>query len=497
MRRLVIYGICLFSLPGQAAPLEQRAAAAALAAAGALADGENVKAVRWALQGRQLTRAKSLFDALVGLIAYDGGRIVDAFHLLQRAQEGSTDPLIHYWYARAALRRGKSSTAYGAMRRAVALGGDRALLRLGMAATAQALGRAQEARQSLRIVAERVANIVDPSLFPTARYGAVQLVIQRMRNVDRTSLMRTEAVLAWRTGAYFLAHARFAGLLKRRAGDADSGQMVVQCLVKLGRERQACELARRALVRFPRHIDLAIAVANCEIEQRRYAAAVPLLRRAVERRPRDADLLTLLAQACTESGDVNCAERYFRFALLRKPELAAAQLGLGKLLLGRREYRRAELRLMAAIRADPTVSDGYLAAADLLDAVKRRAAARRLLARGKRLAQRLAPLERRVAQATAEAGRISQALEQCACRGEVRCRAVNAASCRAAVGALTGVVRRWFLAHLRGGQPPPINVTRPLLSAHPATLLQDLGPHYGKKVLKRSLPVVRADLLAR
>jgi aspartate beta-hydroxylase len=466
---------------------------------GQLVDGQLGQAVTSFGKARE-GAADPALDALVGLAALAGNRPATALRQLEGAiRRGASRPLVFYWAGRAALAAGRRRLALKRMEQALNLGGDQPVLRMGHAIVARALGRGKQARDSLLEVAAREPNLLDPALYPTPAQGAVELLAKLLRRFPvPLQVERTRAHLLARAGRVLAALAAFRALLQKIPGDADALQMSARCLALLGRKKQALALADQALTRAPGMAQARLTRGEILLLLGQTERAVDDLRRAADGLPREAPVLARLAQACAEAEQLACARKYFRYAVGRDPNLAAAHLGLA-LIQQQGKGIPAEgvwARFVRAIELNPGSSRAYRAAAHFagLQGWKKR------VARMSAAARNAARVERRLAR------KVKRARQQSQRQGQNLDLLRPDGTCDAACGRVLARQKstwvRFLRAHLalrQGRRQAGISLLRPLagrlktslLSSDPATVKQrgrsTLGPTY---VLVQTLPMV-------
>jgi tetratricopeptide (TPR) repeat protein len=471
-------------------------------AVGQIVDGDVAGAVRSVAEAR---RAKPLpeLDALVGVAALEGGQRAAARRQLQAAiQHGSTEPLVFYWAARAAWAEGQTALARRLMEQAVAVGGDRPLLRMGQALVLLA-PPAQEARAAaaLLAVAAREPNLLDPSLYPTPLEGAVDLLEPLLRRFPgRGQLLRTQGHLLWRAGRVLAALRRFQALLSQAKGDPDALQMLARGQVALGQRATARAAINRALEAAPGSPQALAARGELLLDEGQAGKAAVDLQRAADGLPRDARLLSRAAQACAEAEKPICARRFFTYALLRDPQLAAAHFGLA-LLDQQSSPAESRARFQRAIALDPGHARYYQAAAHLAGLQHDARAAVELLAE----ARQVAPTEQRHARRIEVTRRWTQA--QSAALEHLTRDPSCAKVCRASVGRVPEPARGFMLAHLalrQGRRVEALQLLAPLvkqlkaarLLTRDATLVETKGKTTKGQAfsLRSVLPLVPVDL---
>jgi len=278
---------------------------------------------------------------------------------------------------------------------------------MGHALVLLGLGQADRARASLVAVAARTANLADPSLYPTETEGAIELLSAALRGFpDRSALLRTQGHLLWKAGRFGAAVRRFQEILRRDSQDADALVMVARGLAAQGQISEALTAADGALRLAPGSAQAHAARGEILMDLGHRDAAIEELTRAADGLPRDGRLLARLGQACAERERLDCARRFFSYAVLRDGSNAEAHLGLALLHHREGERERAWLEYNRAMELSPGNSMIYQSAAQWADQEGRRSQAHQLLAE----AALAARTERAHAARTSVAGRGAKAV---------------------------------------------------------------------------------------
>jgi protein O-mannosyl-transferase len=90
-----------------------------------------------------------------------------------------------------------------------------------------------------------------------------------------------------------------------------------------------------------------------------YASDLAFWRRVANQNPQNAHVQVEAGYHCKAIGDVICAEKYYRQALVADPEYAYALNNLGALMIDREDYDEARGLLEKAIQAEPTNATFY------------------------------------------------------------------------------------------------------------------------------------------
>jgi len=423
-------------------------------AVGELVEGHYTSAV-YTLQRARNLRDQAELDVLVGLAALAGGEPKAASWQLARASKrGSSEPWVYYWAARAALIRGHLDAAARYITQAVAVGGDRPMLRIAQALVTHRLGKHLEAHQALLEVVARQPNLLDPSLYPTPQAGSVALLQSAMRRFpDRLLLWRTQGHLYWHLGQVLAARRMFERVLKLRNKDGDALQALARCSAAMGAAEHARQLAREALAAAPNLADAHATYGELLLQQGQPEKAIKQLQRGADAHDRDARMLVLLARACSEARRYDCAARYYRFAARRDPQSGAAQLGLALTLQQQGHDDKSAVvfeRALATAPGDPRVYQGAAHLARLSGNRQRATALLRELPAAEAFQRRLRRLR---ARSQRQAAAMHQALQQCDCAGTHGCRAKSIA-CSEALHTLSTFARDVFKTHLKINNAP-------------------------------------------
>ena len=472
--------------------------ASAIKGVGQLVDGDLTGAVSSFGAARQ-ARALPELDALVGLVALRGGRPRVALRQIASAiKKGSTEPMVFYWAARAALAARQRAEALRRVEQALAVGGDRPVLRVAHALLLDARGKRSLAAASLLKAAAREPNLLSPGLYPTPAQGAVGLLSVVLRGFPSpTQVWRTQGHLLWRCGKPLAALARFSALLKKKTRDADAMQMSARCLAALGKPRRALTMANRAVELAPDQGHVRAARGELLLSQGKPREALFDLKRAVDALPRSGRLLTLMARACAASEKPVEAGKYFRYALRRDGRDAEALFGLAVLQQQGGDIKDAEALFTRALFLAPGSSRYYKGAAHLASVRGDRKLAVKLLAEARAAARNEKKLEGMVSRAKKSLALQVRALDA------VAASASCPRTCRFAVSRAPAAARRFLQAHLllQSKKQPvtPVFLTSVLarmkidaLLGQDPTLLQVKGTSSARRAyeLNKRLPMV-------
>lgn len=472
-------------------------------AAGHLADGKLALAVSAAAKARA-ARAVPELDAVVGLAALAGERPKAALKQLMSAQaRGSIEPLVFYWAGRAALAAGDRAAALKQLNRAIAVGGDHPAFRMAQAILLKEAGKQAEAVAALAKVAASTPNLLDPSLFPTAAEGAVDLLGPMMRGFPHPAqLARTRAHLLWRAGRSLAAYRQFSELARAMPADPGVKQMLAQSQAAVGLKGQAMITAEEAVALAPGEPDALATLGELRLAAGDAARAAAHLKKAADGRPADAPLLLMLAQACHESEDLVCAAKFYGYALLRDRKLAAAHFGQAMLARSSKEPEQAWRSFARALALDPGNVRYYRAAAHHASLTKQKKRAATLLREARRAARVNKALNRSTANNRQAAAKMMALLA--ALGADAKCQG----ACARLPAKLPGIVGRFAAAHLKLTADPDARVSPllgPVLKKLSSNKLLRTAPTFveqkgktisGKTyVIKKSYPFVLLEVL--
>ena len=494
---------CLAALlpPAATARVKASAWAPALRVVEAIVDGRSAAAIS---ASSQLLKQipQPLLDTLVALAAMASKSNEQPAPLLARATAQSpNDALIYYWAGRLALARGKLGRARDAFRKAYAIGGDRPAIQLAFAS----FDRSPHGLDALVRSARKSPLLARALHFPSPKQGAVALLELLLEGFPRPQeLQRTQAHLYFRSGALLEAAALLRQLHQRLKGDPDLGQMHARCLVELGQRAQALPLARALSEAHPNHGPAQLLYGQLLLERGDAEAALPALQRAADAMPRHAPGLAALGEACRRVQRWPCAKKFFGYALRQDPRVQSAHYGLGLIAQQEGETKRAEQHFQIALSLDPSEASSYTALAQLLQLAKKQAAARRLLAQGRRAETQRRRFAKRLGRERRQLALTLEALTACGCRGA--CTGGEQQACHAATAALSPSRRRYFRAHLALGRGKHARARELLRSVLPllgpalfreeaSTLVQRVTIGGQVARLRRKLPLIHSDLL--
>ena len=357
MSRRAVVTLLLLLLPASPAPAAQGELwAHTVRAVGLMVEGK-LEAAIGELARARAARAVPELDALVGLAALQGGEAKLARRQLEGAiRRGSSEPLVLYWAARAALAQGNRGAALKRLQQALAIASESReapAIYLAYAVVLHELGQPKAALSALREASRRRPNLLDPTLYPTPLEGAVGLMGRVLAAFPaKLQLLRTEGHLLWRNGRVVPSCDRFRELLSQRPGDPDALEMMARCATAMGRASQGLTLASRAVEKAPTSPQALATRGEILLELGQASKAVKDLRKAADALPRDARLLTRLAEACTLAEQPSCAQKFFAYALRRAPRNAAAAFGLALHLQQGADAGTPEDRARARKRAE-------------------------------------------------------------------------------------------------------------------------------------------------
>jgi len=130
-----------------------------------------------------------------------------------------------------------------------------------------------------------------------------------------------------------------------QAGDAGQQMLAsVQTAMKQAREN-------------PNDFDAQVTAAKLEYQIQRYDQAIEYLLAANKLKPTDVDTLAMLGEANMDAGHFDAAEKWYRAALLKKPDHMPALDGLCAVLLSKGDAKAAEEAINKLAKIDPTNQD--------------------------------------------------------------------------------------------------------------------------------------------
>ena len=128
---------------------------------------------------------------------------------------------------------------------------------------------------------------------------------------------------------------------------ADTGQQMlasVQTAMKQAREN-------------PNDFEAQLTAAKLEYQIQRYDQAIEYLLAANKLKPTDVDTLAMLGEANMDAGHFDAAEKWYRAALIKKPDHMPALDGLCAVLLSKGDAKAAEEAINKLAKIDPTNQD--------------------------------------------------------------------------------------------------------------------------------------------
>jgi tetratricopeptide (TPR) repeat protein len=375
-------------------------------ATGEMVDGKLTDAVASLARARR-AHPQPEIDAMVGLIALRGGEPKLALRQLNSAiRKGSTEPTVFYWAGRAELARGRAGAALKRLREALSVGSHKPEIHMAHGLVLLSLGQTDKAVESLVAAAEREPNLLHPSLYPTPTEGAIRMMGYLLRDFPvKLQIRRTQGHLFWRAERGLAAREQFRAILSQVPADGDALQMLARFQVALGRSAPALKLANQAVDEAAGSAQALATRGEILLELDRPQAAAKDLRRAADAFPKDSRLLTRLAQACSEAEQTSCAEKFYRYALRRAPDVAAAYFGLALHLQQAGKPKQAAAAFERAVALNPGNARYYRAAAGLAHLQGHRRRARRLLAEARHV-------EQTVRRFKARTGRVTKVIER-------------------------------------------------------------------------------------
>jgi len=129
-----------------------------------------------------------------------------------------------------------------------------------------------------------------------------------------------------------------------QAGDPQQVFAQVQEAMKQAREQ-------------PNNFEAQVTAAKLEYQVRRYDQAVEYLLKANQLRPDNSDVLAMLGEANMDGEHYDAAEKWYRAALLKRPDDLSSLDGLCNVLLAKGDAKAAEKAINMLEKIDPTISD--------------------------------------------------------------------------------------------------------------------------------------------
>lgn len=378
-----------FAWPGQArAQLSSRSRMWTLALRSA--DAVNKGQIRNALRGfngalasvesAEIKTAKALCFTLLG--HSDKALAV----LKSTAKAGATLPEVHYWTGRLLFQKGATLKACKAMDRALSLGGDRPVFLIAKALICRRAGRLGAARKAILEAASRTGDLMDPRLFPDPRAGILDLVFASLKPFPRKQKAWVTMVHLYYAGGHFKrAEALTQRILKRWGRIHEALFMKARCRLAAGDLKAALKWANKTLGSQPSDAAALALRGHIHILRDKNRRALADIERAVRRNPRNPINLTRLGHLLWNKGHYGRAERMFRYALVRAPNLASAHLGLANALDRLKKVKTAEVHFRAAIKANPANAKYRQSYAVFLQKNDKKEAAKKLLRVAKEL----------------------------------------------------------------------------------------------------------------
>src|SRR5712691_5460496 len=117
--------------------------------------------------------------------------------------------------------------------------------------------------------------------------------------------------------------------------------------------QQAMKQAREQ----PKDFEAQVTAAKMEYQIQRYDQSIEYLLKANQLRPDDLDVVAMLGEANMDSGHFDVAEKWYRAALLKKPDNMPALDGLCAVLLSKGDAKAAEEAINKLAKIDPTNQD--------------------------------------------------------------------------------------------------------------------------------------------
>ena len=107
----------------------------------------------------------------------------------------------------------------------------------------------------------------------------------------------------------------------------------------------------------PNNFDAQVTAARLEYQIQRYDEAIQFLLKANQLRPDNYDVVATLGEANMDAGHFDVAEKWYRAALIKKPEDVTVLDGLCAVLLSKGDARAAEEAINKLAKLDPTNQD--------------------------------------------------------------------------------------------------------------------------------------------
>jgi len=107
----------------------------------------------------------------------------------------------------------------------------------------------------------------------------------------------------------------------------------------------------------PNDFDAQVTAAKLEYQVQRYDQAVEYLLKANQLRPDNVEVLAMLGEANMDATHYEAAEKWYRAALVKKPDEVPVVDGLCAVLLSKGDAKSAEQQINKLAKIDPTNSD--------------------------------------------------------------------------------------------------------------------------------------------
>ena len=107
----------------------------------------------------------------------------------------------------------------------------------------------------------------------------------------------------------------------------------------------------------PNDFDAQVTAAKLEYQVQRYDQAVEYLLKANQLRPDNYEVLAMLGEANMDAAHYDAAEKWYRAALVKKPDELAVVDGLCAVLLSKGDAKGAEQQINKLAKIDPTNQD--------------------------------------------------------------------------------------------------------------------------------------------
>jgi tetratricopeptide (TPR) repeat protein len=155
------------------------------------------------------------------------------------------------------------------------------------------------------------------------------------------------------------AHARFRELVEKDTRDGPAWKACADCLVALGRGRQAVDAAQASVSLTPDSADAWESLGAACIEAGLYKEAVDACRKVVSMRPTDPRAINRLGVACYDAGKSKEAAEVFRDAIRARPDDSQVHKNLGVALFAQGRWQEAVEAFRDAVRIQPDFEQAW------------------------------------------------------------------------------------------------------------------------------------------